>query len=53
MMKLKKKSIKNRTKKQPESTRVNLTNSRPKSLDRDNPIERKLKQIMKFNSQST
>jgi hypothetical protein len=48
-MKLKEKSIK----KLPESPWVNWSNMRPRSWDRDNPIETKLKQTIKFNFQST
>jgi hypothetical protein len=36
-----------------QSTRVNLSNSRLESRDRDNPIEQKSRQIMKLNSQLT
>ena len=36
-----------------KSIQVNLANSRPESWNRDNSTERKLKQIMKLNSQLT
>ena len=39
-------------KKPKKINRVNLPNPQPKSLDKDNTIEIKLKQIIKLNSQS-
>jgi hypothetical protein len=52
MMKLKKKSIK-KEKKLIKINQVNLSNLQLGSWDPDNPVKRKLKQIMKSNSQST
>jgi hypothetical protein len=47
--KIEKKKIKNKT---TRVNTINLSKLQPKSYYRDNPIESKLKQIMKFNSQS-
>ena len=52
-MKLKKKSIKKMTKKNPKSIMVNTPNPWLKSWSWDNLIVNKSKQIVKFNSQST
>jgi len=47
--KIEKKKIKNKT---TRVNTINLSKLQPKSYYRDNLIESKLKQIMKFNSQS-